>query len=59
LVMKKATAGEGGFKATTFCRESISLNAKWTKGGPKTGKSCGQKYQGVHFIHRTCIPFNV
>jgi hypothetical protein len=44
----KAAAGDGGnFKATTYEAAAAVLEAKRTKGGPKTAKSCSNKWNSV------------
>ncbi|KAJ6546381.1 hypothetical protein B0H10DRAFT_2447572 [Mycena sp. CBHHK59/15] len=50
LISKKAAGGEGGFKMTTFRAAAVALAPTRTKGGPKTGKSCSQKYTALKKI---------
>ncbi|KAJ6591443.1 hypothetical protein B0H10DRAFT_1767156, partial [Mycena sp. CBHHK59/15] len=48
LVKHQAEAGDGGnFKPKTFRAAAVAVNLICTKGGPKSYKSCQQKYTRV------------
>ncbi|KAJ7931982.1 hypothetical protein B0H13DRAFT_1485777, partial [Mycena leptocephala] len=47
-VEHQAAAGDGtNFKVVTFRGAAIHVNSTRTKGGPKSGKSCKQKYRAL------------
>ncbi|KAF8145042.1 hypothetical protein K438DRAFT_1945226 [Mycena galopus ATCC 62051] len=48
LLEHRAEAGDGtNFKATSFRGAATHVNLTRIKGGPKTGKSCEQKYHAL------------
>lgn len=52
LVAHRAEAGDGcNFKAATFQRAAQSIAPLLQRGGPKTAKSCGNKYCAVRLMY--------
>ncbi|KAJ7255945.1 hypothetical protein C8J57DRAFT_1473077 [Mycena rebaudengoi] len=47
LVLKKAQGEQGGFKTVTFNGAATVVEPLRTRGGPKTSKSCSQKYAAL------------
>lgn len=48
LIMHAASAGDGGnFKRATFTAAAVYVNEKRVRGGPKTAKSCQNKWTVV------------
>ncbi|KAF8143240.1 hypothetical protein K438DRAFT_2029674 [Mycena galopus ATCC 62051] len=56
LVLNKAAAGDGGnFKMVTFRGAAAVVNKIRTKGGPKTAKSCQNKYGNFKKIYELIL----